>query len=207
MLLKAVVMHCSWRETCKTRFTGQRETGKFEQDKHERLTCCACEVNRLNCKLVDSRSTWHRENAVHKLTGTTTSWSARPSKKLATPPCPPTFIFRGRVSLVYSLRYSNREPDGQTDIKVSIKNFILPTTRSNYLCSHKKTECSYLPCNAHLPLNWLSVTNFTWLTYVTVHFGQLFVFFMFKLSYFPFSRKGEKIFRASGLEFDFKCSS
>lgn len=37
--------------------------------------------------------------------------------------------------------------------------------------------------------------------------GQPFVFVMFKLSCFPFSRKGEIILRASGLEFDFKCSS
>lgn len=142
MLLKAVVMYCSWRETCKTRFTGQRETGKFEQDKHERLTCCVCEVNRLNCKLVDSRNTWHREKRPPQINGNDYIVKCATFKKARHTPLPshiyfswPSFASQEPITrapaLVYSLRYSNREPDGQPDIKESIKNFILPTTRSN----------------------------------------------------------------------------
>lgn len=64
MLLKAVVVLCSWRETCKTRFTGQRETGKFEQEKHEQLTCCLRGDREYSLirEILDTEN-----NALHKL--------------------------------------------------------------------------------------------------------------------------------------------
>ena len=134
-LLATVVSLTAWRETCKTRFTRQRETGVWTgKTRTVDLLCMWGEP--IKPKLVDWRLTWHKSALYHPITreiataGPTTFQVALQALHNTTTthatPAPPLFFSShfGFDQVSLNLRCSNREPDRQTDIRDSIKNLI-----------------------------------------------------------------------------------